>query len=52
MIEDVEKNSNKSLGDNEIASLMKTLASKERLEPNTIKTNCTIRNKKMQRYEG
>ena len=28
MIEDVEKNSNKSLGDNEIASLMKTLASK------------------------
>ena len=25
MIEDVEKNSNKSLGDNEIASLMKTL---------------------------
>ena len=28
MIEDLEKNSNKSLGDNEIASLMKTLASK------------------------
>ena len=28
MIEEVEKNSNKSLGDNEIASLMKTLASK------------------------
>ena len=28
MIEDAEKNSNKSLGDNEIASLMKTLASK------------------------
>ena len=28
MIEDVEKNSNKSLADNEIASLMKTLASK------------------------
>ena len=28
MIEDVEKNLNKSLGDNEIASLMKTLASK------------------------
>ena len=28
MIEDIEKNSNKSLADNEIASLMKTLASK------------------------
>ena len=28
MIEDIEENSNKSLADNEIASLMKTLASK------------------------
>ena len=28
MIEDIEENSNKSLADNEISSLMKTLASK------------------------
>ena len=28
MIEELEENSNKSLADNEIASLMKTLASK------------------------
>ena len=35
MIEDLEENSNKSLADNEIASLMKTLASKNYKEDNS-----------------
>ena len=37
MIEDIEENSNKSLADNEIASLMKTLASKNYRENVTFK---------------
>ena len=35
MIEELEENSNKSLADNEIASLMKTLASKNYKENNS-----------------
>ena len=35
MIEELEENSNKSLADNEIASLMKTLASKKYKENNS-----------------